>query len=728
MKYLLYYNSDSKFVTDQTNAGGDGTNVVSVVDGVAWTKDREKTYYRYSNEDEDITTYTITINYKNYYNGETIAQSDTVVVSGYTGKATTYMATAKAIDEYVPVDGGKSLTITGAMSCDIYYIFSDKERITDNTILVKYLKSNNNDASQLVLCATSWVNQMSFVMVDGERVDKNLFTGGTYAFTGASGSEHTILYVFNQNVTGIPVSCFENCRAIKKVKLSDSVTTIGTYAFKKTVMDEIEFGKNVTTIGNSAFTQTSLRSVTLPDSVTSLGDGCFHQSSLRTFKLSSNLVSIGKYCFSECYYVGATEIVIPKTVTSIGERAFAYFYDNGNLGKNTLIIEDGVGFTTIPAGCFDRSSLKSAVLADTITTLGYDCFLENKLEDIILPRNLTTIGGGVFQGNNLTSIILGEDVTSLGDEVFSSGLTTIICKAKTAPQITNTTFRYVGTGGTLYCPEGSDYSQWLSSSHYYLGSKGWSSDTVENYFYNIPLTAKILEDGNITFGGGPYANPDGSSKMYLYCSVNNGPLQTLISQKSVTSTPLEVKKGDVVQFFATNSNYRDTNFNTTIYRSPIRIDAFCYLYGNILSIVNRELYNKKDRFNNINMSGGLFGELFGYSKIVDASNLLLPETLNGSNDWVYTCSLYRMFSRNTYLKRGPTIKLDKLGERTCYSMFVDCNNLKEINFFTPDISGQECLVGWVSNVSETGVFTKLNSVNLPSGGSGIPNGWTVVNV
>ena len=338
------------------------------------------------------------------------------------------------------------------------------------------------------------------------------------------------------------------------------------------------------------------------------------------------------------------------------------------------------------------------------------------------------INDNVFQGNNLTSIILGEDVTSLGDEVFSSGLTKIICKAKTAPQITNKTFQYVGNGGTLYCPEGSDYSQWLSSSDYYLGSKGWSSDTVESYFYSIPMTAKILEDGTITFGGGPYANPDGSSKMYLYCSVNNGPLQTLISQKNVTSTPLEVKKGDVVQFFATNTNYRDTGHNTTIYRSPIRIDALCYLYGNILSIVNRELYNKKDRFNDINMSGGLFGYVFGHSKIVDASNLLLPETLNSSNILGYSCALYGMFMYNRYLKIGPTIKLDKLGNLTCCSMFLECNNLKEINFFTPDISGESCLAGWVSNVSETGVFAKLNSVNLPSGGSGIPNGWTVVNV
>lgn len=45
MKHLLYYELDSKFVTDQIAAGGDGTSVVTIPEGVAWTKDLGNTYY-----------------------------------------------------------------------------------------------------------------------------------------------------------------------------------------------------------------------------------------------------------------------------------------------------------------------------------------------------------------------------------------------------------------------------------------------------------------------------------------------------------------------------------------------------------------------------------------------------------------------------------------------------------------------------------------------------------
>ena len=95
MKYLLYYNLDNKFVIDQTNVGGDGTNVVSVVDGVAWTKDRENTYYRYAKPDsENLTSYTITIHYKDI-NGDSIAPDDVVTVDGYVGKKVSETITAK---------------------------------------------------------------------------------------------------------------------------------------------------------------------------------------------------------------------------------------------------------------------------------------------------------------------------------------------------------------------------------------------------------------------------------------------------------------------------------------------------------------------------------------------------------------------------------------------------------------------------------------------------------
>jgi hypothetical protein len=35
------------------------------------------------------------------------------------------------------------------------------------------------------------------------------------------------------------------------------------------------------------------------------------------------------------------------------------------------------------------------------------------------------------------------------------------------------TFRGISSNGTLYYPEGSDYSLWLKSNSYYLGYYGW---------------------------------------------------------------------------------------------------------------------------------------------------------------------------------------------------------------------------------------------------------------
>ena len=45
-----------------------------------------------------------------------------------------------------------------------------------------------------------------------------------------------------------------------------------------------------------------------------------------------------------------------------------------------------------------------------------------------------------------------------------------------------------------------------------------------------------------------------------------------------------------------------------------------------------------------------------------------------------------------------------------------------------NISATDCLKDWVKGVPATGTFTKAASMTtLPTGDSGIPAGWTVVN-
>ena len=65
----------------------------------------------------------------------------------------------------------------------------------------------------------------------------------------------------------------------------------------------------------------------------------------------------------------------------------------------------------------------------------------------------------------------------------------------------------------------------------------------------------------------------------------------------------------------------------------------------------------------------------------------------------------------------------------CYKqIFKDYSKLNYIKMLATDISASNCLYNWVSNVSSTGTFVKNPAMtSLPTGNSGIPNGWTVLN-
>jgi len=60
-------------------------------------------------------------------------------------------------------------------------------------------------------------------------------------------------------------------------------------------------------------------------------------------------------------------------------------------------------------------------------------------------------------------------------------------------------------------------------------------------------------------------------------------------------------------------------------------------------------------------------------------------------------------------------------------MFQDCSSLNYIKMLATDISATTCLYFWVSGVSNNGTFVKHPNMNdLPTGTSGIPNGWEVI--
>lgn len=85
-----------------------------------------------------------------------------------------------------------------------------------------------------------------------------------------------------------------------------------------------------------------------------------------------------------------------------------------------------------------------------------------------------------------------------------------------------------------------------------------------------------------------------------------------------------------------------------------------------------------------------------------------------------------MFGGCTSLVKSPSLPADKLEANSYREMFYNCTNLASITCYATDISAEMCTNWWTQRVSPTGVFIKKAGANWPSGVSGIPNGWTVI--
>jgi hypothetical protein len=88
---------------------------------------------------------------------------------------------------------------------------------------------------------------------------------------------------------------------------------------------------------------------------------------------------------------------------------------------------------------------------------------------------------------------------------------------------------------------------------------------------------------------------------------------------------------------------------------------------------------------------------------------------------------YSMFNGCTNLTTAPELPATDL-DAYCYRyMFNDCSKLNYIKMLATNILANNCLDYWVEGVSSTGTFVKNPAMtSLPTGTSGIPSGWTVV--
>lgn len=117
------------------------------------------------------------------------------------------------------------------------------------------------------------------------------------------------------------------------------------------------------------------------------------------------------------------EIIIPASidgipVTAIGESAFSEPYDNKTQFITTIVVPESV--TEIGEYAFaDCKALKNITLGSGVTSLGEGVFCASGIEKVILPAGCTAIPDNMFSGcNSLKEVTIPSSVTTIGEEAF----------------------------------------------------------------------------------------------------------------------------------------------------------------------------------------------------------------------------------------------------------------------------------------------------------------------
>ncbi len=130
--------------------------------------------------------------------------------------------------------------------------------------------------------------------------------------------------------------------------------------------------------------------VVIPGSVTAIGQRAFEGSSVTSVTIPSSVTTIGYGAFEYCRNL--TSVTIPNSVTALGNQVFLY--------------------------C---ESLTSVTIPNSVTTIGEETFRDcTSLTKVTIPNSVTSIGEGAFNGcSNLTAVTIANGVTSIGNAAFS---------------------------------------------------------------------------------------------------------------------------------------------------------------------------------------------------------------------------------------------------------------------------------------------------------------------
>ena len=219
-------------------------------------------------------------------------------------------------------------------------------------------------------------------------------------------------------VVALGDNAFKGKKLLEYVEIPNNVVKIGSYVFANTSLTDLKLPEKLTYLGRCVLSgNTGVTEIVIPKTLATVGaewenilagDGPFHESNVQKATLEKGITSIPRNLFHK--NTTLTQVTIPDTVTKIEEFAFA---ECGNL--ESVSLPDNVN--QIGEYAFAKTGIKEISMPDSILEIGDYAFANTKLTELKLPKNLTHLGRCVLSGNTgVTEIVIPKTLTTVGAE------------------------------------------------------------------------------------------------------------------------------------------------------------------------------------------------------------------------------------------------------------------------------------------------------------------------
>lgn len=239
-------------------------------------------------------------------------------------------------------------------------------------------------------------------------------------------SESGVAFAPGQSFDDFSIAYYANVPYVltdADVVVSSGVITSCSYDFERNsiIIPETLDGQQVRAIGsiggidglfNGIFSQKGLRHVKLPESMTSIGRFAFMSNALLFVDLPETLTNISIYAFA---YNRLNNIVLPPNLTRIETATF-----RANSIKDVTL---PTKVETIAQDAFFNNRIELLVIPESIIEIEKNAFLNNQLSSVVFESNsnIKTILTDAFSGNSsLVQIELPEHKQSDLSSYFDS--------------------------------------------------------------------------------------------------------------------------------------------------------------------------------------------------------------------------------------------------------------------------------------------------------------------